>query len=204
MMDLRVAIFAPDLLRRAGIIATLENSDGLSIRPFQVNQEHDVIVVVTNEITSDRLKPVSLARRLFDSPSIAIADEGVDFDVDAAVGAGVVSAMHVREATTERVTKAIRQAAGIGAGSAARSDGLISQILRMQRFPAGHDAKPDLSQSEMILLRQLAAGCSTVEVARNMQVSERTVKYLLWRLMQRFDLRNRAHAVAFAIRAGVT
>jgi DNA-binding NarL/FixJ family response regulator len=200
---LRVAIFAPDRLRHAGMLAVLDGSDGLSIRPFQVNQDHDVIVLVADAITRDKLKPVRLARRLFHSPSVVITDERVDFDLEAAVEAGVVSAMHVGEATTERVTDAVRQAAGIAAGSPARPERLISQVNRIRRFPVDHDAKPDLSPSEVALLRQFAAGCSTLEVARTLQVSERTVKYLLWRIMQRFDLRNRAHAVAFAIRAGV-
>jgi DNA-binding NarL/FixJ family response regulator len=203
MTDVRVGIFSPDRLRHAGITAMLENAEGLSTRPFQVNQRHDVIVVVANDITKDRIKPVTLAWRLFDTPSVVIADERIEFDADAAADAGVVSAMHLRDATTERVADAVRRAADIGVGSAARPDGLISQVLRIQRYPVDHDAKPDLSQSEIVVLRQFAAGSSTLEVARDMQLSERTVKYLLWRLMQRFDLHNRAHAVAFAIRAGV-
>jgi DNA-binding NarL/FixJ family response regulator len=199
---LRVAILAADHVRHAGITTMLESQEGLAVRPFRVNRGQDVIVIVANEITRARLTAVALARRTFESPSIVIADERIDIDFEAAIEAGVVSALHVGEATAERVVEAIGQAV-VGARSPALSKALVGQVQKIRRFPVEHRAKPDLSYREITLLRQFADGCSTNEVARNMQLSERMVKYLLSRIMQRFDLRNRAHAVAFAIRAGV-
>ena len=200
---LRVAILAPDQVRRAGITAMLARRQGLSVRPFQANQAHDVVVVVTNEITSATMKAVTQAKRLFDSPSIIIADERIDIDLKAALEAGVVAAMHLGEATAENVADAIGRAIVIGARSPAGPKALVGQVQKIQRFPVDHHAKPDLSHRETTVLRLYADGCSTQEVAHTLQLSERTVKYLLGRIMQRFDLRNRAHAVAFAIRAGL-
>ncbi|WP_256069858.1 MULTISPECIES: LuxR C-terminal-related transcriptional regulator [unclassified Streptomyces] len=40
-------------------------------------------------------------------------------------------------------------------------------------------------------------------MAIKLSYSERTVKYILYGLMKRFSLRNRAHAVSYAIRAGI-
>jgi DNA-binding NarL/FixJ family response regulator len=52
------------------------------------------------------------------------------------------------------------------------------------------------------VLRHLAEGSNTADITKKMHISERTVKYILWNIMQRVGLRNRVHAVAFAIRAG--
>ncbi len=46
-------------------------------------------------------------------------------------------------------------------------------------------------------------GLENAEIAQRMQYSERTVKSILYALMERLQLRNRSHAVAFAMRAGV-
>ena len=52
------------------------------------------------------------------------------------------------------------------------------------------------------MLRLLSEGCDTREVARMLSYSERTVKNVLYGLMTRCGLNNRAHAVAYALRAG--
>jgi DNA-binding NarL/FixJ family response regulator len=200
---LRVAVFAPDPLRHDGIVALLADADGLSVQPFQVDREQDVIVIVTNEITRDTIKAVLLARRIFDSPSVVVADERIDIDLEAAVEAGVVSAMHIAEATTRRLADAIEQAAGTGPGPTAESADLAGQVRQIRRLSVEQQGKPHFSEREIVLLRHLADGCDTNEVAKNMHLSERTVKYLLWGVMRRFHLRNRAHAVAFAIQADV-
>jgi DNA-binding NarL/FixJ family response regulator len=52
-------------------------------------------------------------------------------------------------------------------------------------------------------LRLLADGCDTIEIARRMAYSERTVKTIVHVILDRFGARNRAHAVAFATREGI-
>ena len=53
------------------------------------------------------------------------------------------------------------------------------------------------------MLRLLAEGYDTAEVGRRLFYSERTVKNIIHDVTSRLDLRNRAHAVAYAIREGL-
>ena len=59
------------------------------------------------------------------------------------------------------------------------------------------------SAREIEVLRLLANGLSTREVARRLAYSERTIKNVVYDLTTRHGLRNRTHAVAVAVRAGV-
>jgi len=49
----------------------------------------------------------------------------------------------------------------------------------------------------------LADGYSTAEIARELAYSERTIKNSIHDLTTRLQLRNRSHAVAFAVRQGL-
>ena len=63
--------------------------------------------------------------------------------------------------------------------------------------------QPSWSDREIAVLRLLAQGMSTREVARALCWSERTIKNVVYDLTSRHGLRNRTHAVAVAVRAGV-
>jgi DNA-binding NarL/FixJ family response regulator len=60
-----------------------------------------------------------------------------------------------------------------------------------------------LTGREVAILRLLADGRSTIEIARQLAYSERTIKNTIHQLTTRLGLRNRAHAVAFAVRRGI-
>ncbi|WP_239013681.1 response regulator transcription factor [Streptomyces sioyaensis] len=49
----------------------------------------------------------------------------------------------------------------------------------------------------------VSEGKELAEIAAKLCYSERTVKYILYGLMKRLQLRNRSHAVSYAIRAGL-
>ncbi|MFS8099070.1 LuxR C-terminal-related transcriptional regulator [Lentzea alba] len=84
-------------------------------------------------------------------------------------------------------------------------DSLVSTVL------AAHEGRAELpsrftmtgmADREMDMLRLFAEGWTTAEVARKLSYSERTVKSMVQNVLVRFQLRNRTHAVAFAIRSG--
>ena len=57
-----------------------------------------------------------------------------------------------------------------------------------------------LAERERCVLQLFADGLSTREVARQMCYSERTIKNVLQDLTIRLNVRNRTHAVAYAVR----
>jgi DNA-binding NarL/FixJ family response regulator len=69
--------------------------------------------------------------------------------------------------------------------------------------PTTASTRPRWSEREVAVLRLLAQGMSTREVARTLCWSERTIKGVVYDLTTRHGLRNRTHAVAVAVRTGV-
>ncbi|MGP3926333.1 helix-turn-helix domain-containing protein [Streptomyces sp. 8N616] len=59
-----------------------------------------------------------------------------------------------------------------------------------------------LEVREVEVLRLLADGLDTTEIAQKLSYSERTIKNIISGMTNRLGLRNRAHAVAFALRSG--
>jgi DNA-binding NarL/FixJ family response regulator len=53
------------------------------------------------------------------------------------------------------------------------------------------------------VLRLVAEGMDTTEIAEEMRYSVRTVKSVIYGVMSRYKLRNRSHVVAYALRAGL-
>ena len=49
----------------------------------------------------------------------------------------------------------------------------------------------------------VAEGCNTAEIAGKLCYSERTIKNVIQDVITRFQLRNRSHAVAYALRQGL-
>jgi DNA-binding NarL/FixJ family response regulator len=82
---------------------------------------------------------------------------------------------------------------------------LLSRVSRLQQQvlqPRGWDLA-GVSEREADVLRMVAEGLETQEIAERLCYSQRTVKGILHDITGRFQLRNRAHAVAFALREGL-
>lgn len=60
-----------------------------------------------------------------------------------------------------------------------------------------------LDDRERTVLRLVADGHETAEIARELSYSVRTITMIVHDITHRLRLRNRAHAVAFALRQGL-
>jgi DNA-binding NarL/FixJ family response regulator len=79
-----------------------------------------------------------------------------------------------------------------------------SEVLHLRRpNTEGRGWLSTLSARDVKVLRLLSDGCSTAEIADELAYSESTIKNIIHDLVRQLDARNRAHAVAMAIRAGV-
>jgi DNA-binding NarL/FixJ family response regulator len=81
---------------------------------------------------------------------------------------------------------------------------LLDHVGRLQRdvlTPRGLRFS-GLSEREVRVLRLMADGFDTGEIGRRLFYSERTVKHIVHDITSRLHLRNRTHAVAYALRQG--
>jgi DNA-binding NarL/FixJ family response regulator len=184
----------------------------LRVRPeVRLVEEMDVddaavAVVVADEFDEPTARVVRALCR-GDRPRIVLVatviDEGA---LVAAAEAGVGGLVRRCDASADVLARAIvKVAAGDGELPPDLLGRLLHQVGRLQRqvlAPRGLTFA-GLSPRETEVLRLVAEGHDTAEIAQRMSYSERTVKNVLHDLTTRLQLRNRTHAVAYAMREGL-
>jgi DNA-binding NarL/FixJ family response regulator len=129
----------------------------------------------------------------------------VDEYVDTALRAGA-SGFLLKTATYEELVHAVRT---VAAGDALLAPTVTRRLIeRYARRPqATHAATPEalarLTDREVEVLRLVARGLSNTEIARDLVVSEHTVKSHVSRLLAKLGLRDRAQAVVVAYDSGL-
>ena len=119
---------------------------------------------------------------------------------------GVSGVLRRSGADTSSLSRTIR-AVAVGNGSLPPDllGRLLAQVGQLQRHVLGPRGLTfsGLTERELNVLKLLAEGLDTAEVGRRLFYSERTVKNIVHDLTSRLELRNRTHAVAYAIRQGL-
>jgi len=199
-------VHCTDPISLAGVISQLR------IRPeVRVVEELDVdqaavAVVVADQLDDDTSRVVRALCR-GDQPRIVLVASVIDeATLVAAAEVGVGGLLRRSDATADALVRAItRVAVGEGEVPPDLLGRLLEQVGRLQRqvlAPRGL-AFSGLSPRETEVLRLVAEGHDTSEIASRMCYSERTVKNVLHDLTTRLQLKNRTHAVAYAMREGL-
>jgi DNA-binding NarL/FixJ family response regulator len=202
----RVRVCASDPLSEAGVSSQLRVQHDLEVLSSDSPNRPDVVVLVADRVDE---RTATTIRRTRDAggPRAVLVVGAVDgVEVLAAVEAGVAAIVRRAEATPDRLSTAIRAAAtGDGHLPPDLLGRLLQQVGDVQRRPAPAPGLTfgGLTQRELTVLRLIADGYSTSEIATRMAYSERTIKNAIHDLVSRFHLRNRTHAVAFAVRQGL-
>lgn len=184
----------------------------LRMRPeVKIVEEMDVddavvAVVVADDLDEDSTRVIRALCR-GDRPRIVLIAATIDEStLIAAAEVGVGGLIRRTDATPEALVRTvIKVAAGEGEVPPDLLGRLLEQVGRLQRqvlTPRGLTFA-GLSPRETEVLRLVAEGHDTAEIAVQMCYSERTVKNVLHDLTTRLQLRNRTHAVAYAMREGL-
>ncbi len=201
-----VIVCAADPLSRAGIVSQLRKAQGFLVVSEEEAPEGAVALVVADEVEATVTGQLRALRGHGVSRVVLLVSRVDDKALLAAAEAGVTGVVRRSEATPGNLSAAIRSAA---AGEGSLPPDLLGRLLRqvgqLQRqvlSPRGLTLS-GLTERETAVLRLLAEGLDTAEVGRHLFYSERTVKNIIHDVTSRLELRNRAHAVAYAIREGL-
>jgi DNA-binding NarL/FixJ family response regulator len=201
-----VVVCAGDPLSRAGLVSQLRRARELVITGEDDAPIDAVALVVADAMSDDVAVQLRTMRSRGITRIILLVSRVDDRDLLAAIEAGASGVLRRSEATAGNLSTAVRSAA---AGDGTLSPDLLGRLLRsvgqLQRqvlAPRGLTFS-GLTERETAVLRLLAQGCDTAEVGRRLFYSERTVKNIIHDVTVRLELRNRAHAVAYAIREGL-
>ncbi|MEU1598330.1 LuxR C-terminal-related transcriptional regulator [Streptomyces sp. NPDC005708] len=127
-------------------------------------------------------------------------------DLQVALDAGVRAVLFRTDFTWARFDEALRQVrVGHGDLPTALQGQLMDQVQRTYRevlSPRGLTPS-GLTAREVHVLRLVAEGDELQEIGTKLGYSARTIKSVLYGVIKRNGLRNRAHAVAYAIRRGL-
>ena len=225
-VTLTVAVQAADPILGAGAVAYLRSRPG--IQPVPPNCAHFAnVVLILADMLSDELVAwmQQVANQTGDGEGrfVVVADGVAPAQLLRAFCCGPLSVIPRHEGDYEQVVQAIRLMSQ-GFVRLPRTE-LRSLIMWRQWQPVRAAMLPPsglpgdsmavvtaagpatssarLDEREREVLRLVADGCGTAEIAQRLNYSERTVKNILHRLLSRMNLRNRAHAVAYALGNGL-
>ena len=204
----RVSVFvdAWDPILKAGVVSHLRPRPEVRLLTGDDSEQADVTVVVVDTIDDRTMELLKRLQRSSESRLVLVASGLDDSDVVAAAEAGVVGLLRRHEASADRLVTAILCAVcGEGTVPSDLLGQLLGQVGALQRGFLGPRGLTfnGLATREIEVLRLVADGCDTHEIADKLAYSERTVKNVLHDVTTRLQLRNRSHAVAYALRQGL-
>jgi DNA-binding NarL/FixJ family response regulator len=201
-----VHVTAADPLTRAGTISQLRAAGDIAVTDDESLADGGVALVVADEVDAEATRTIRSLRRRGVDRVVLLAGRLDDKGLLAAVEAGVAGVLRRSEATPHNLGVAIRSvAAGEGMLPPDMLGRLLAQVGQLQRqvlAPRGLTFS-GMTERELSVLKLLADGHDTAEVGRQLYYSEWTVKNIVHDVTSRLDLRNRTHAVAYALRQGL-
>ena len=150
---------------------------------------------------------LSAARRIAEAfPAVRIVMLTVseqDDDVHEALKAGALGYVLKGVGGAELV----RMVRDVAAGSSYVSPALAARLLKDVGAPGGKAANPSgrlaaLTDREREILEHVADGMSNKEVARALDLQEKTVKHYMTNILKKLEVRNRVEAAILAREAG--
>jgi DNA-binding NarL/FixJ family response regulator len=201
-----VYVYAHDPISQAGLASQLRARPEVQVLDTDVDSA-TVAVVVVESVDEEAARVVRAIQRSDGIPRVVLVVTRLDDNgMMAGVEAGACALLRRSEAQPDRLVAAI-QAAATGDGSVP-SDLLgrllahVGQLQRQVLTPRGLTLS-GLTEREIEVLRLVADGYDTTEIAGSLSYSERTIKNIIHDVTARLNLRNRSHAVAYAVRQGL-
>lgn len=204
----KLVLLTKDVMTRQGASAYLATRAEVRLLPEERRDEAEVFLVIVDLIDQDTLELMQRtadATGSMDTRFVLVGDGLRDQHLARAVTLGLISILPHSEVDFDRVVRAVcairdaridipEEAVG---WAVRRLHALYSEVLGPRSLtPTGLEVR------EAQVLELLSQGLDTAEIAERLNYSERTVKSVIQNVLRREGLRNRAQAVAYALRSG--
>jgi DNA-binding NarL/FixJ family response regulator len=209
---IKVALADDQALVRAGFRMIVESqpdmqvageaADGQEAIDLVKREKPDVVLM---DIRMPRMDGLEATRQVASKTRVVILttyelDEYV-FDALAAGASGFL----LKAAPPEDLIRAIRE---VASGDALLAPSVTRRLIEeFAKRPEPSARKPKelatLTEREVEVLREVARGLTNNEIAKNLHVSETTIKTHVAHLLDKLDLRDRVQAVILAYEAGL-
>ena len=206
MTRVPLALYAQDPILESGVRYQLRTRPEVELLDPNDEERAAVALVVVDRLDEDAVR---LLRRLQRSSTarVGLMVGHVEQNVlHTTVECGVAAVIRRSDVSQDRLVAMITALVrGEGVLPGDLLGRLLEQVGRLQRKvldPRGLTLST-LTAREADMLRLVAEGMDTAEIAVKTSYSERTVKNVLHEVITRFNLRNRAHAVGYVMQHGL-
>ena len=157
-----------------------------------------------NVVLMDLLMPVmdgitaigKIRQQYPDIEVLALTSVLEDVSVVGAIKAGAIGYL-LKDTQADELRRAIKAAAG---GQVQLAPQAAARLLREVRTP---DAPEPLTERETEVLTLLASGRANKEIARDLQIGEKTVKTHVSNILGKLGVQSRTQAALYAVRTGL-
>jgi DNA-binding NarL/FixJ family response regulator len=206
---IRLVVVDDHALFRAGLVSLLtsipefeivgEAGDGRQALAVVREEKPDVVLLDVNMPVMGGVEMVE-ALQENDRPRILMLTISKhDEDLFGAIAAGADGYL-LKDAEPDELRRAINLVAD---GKSVLSPEVTSRVLKV--VSSSHGIPPDvaLSKREMDVLKCLAKGMTSAQIAKELFISENTVKTHVRHILEKLEASNRAEAVSRAIQLGL-
>lgn len=194
-----VNVVALDPVLEAGTISALRSCPDISL--VLSGEPGWVSVVIVDSVGEEVLDMVRAIRAAEHRPEVVLA--AVDLapaEALQAIAAGVRGLLRRREVSPARLAHVVMAAAG---GDCIVPPDMLESLIEYGTAARSSSQASSLTDRERAVLTMVADGYETGDIARALCYSPRTVTSVIHDIRHRYRLRNRAQAVAYALRAGL-
>ncbi|HXD28212.1 MAG TPA: response regulator transcription factor [Arthrobacter sp.] len=179
------------LTDQAGLHVLAEAADGATAiaqlqRLQTLGERIDVVLMDLQMDGMDGVEATGRIRAAGGPPVLILTTYDSDTDIRAALDAGAAGYL-LKDAPLDRLTAAV--------GDAARGRRVLSDEVAARMDPAGRNAATGLSPRELELLGLLARGLANRQIARELFISESTVKTHLIHIYSKLGVDTRTAAI---------